>query len=376
MTDYYEILGVSKDASKDEIKSAFRKKARIYHPDVNKAPDAEEKFKELGKAYETLMDDNKRETYDRYGEDGLKNAGFDTGGPFAGGFGDLNEIFNSFFGGMGGFGFGGRPDPNAPIEGDNLRLDIEIEFEQAVFGCEKEIKFDHLEICPECSGTGAEKGSKPEICPTCHGTGQVQQVMRTPLGSISQITVCPKCHGAGTHISKPCKKCSGHGKIEKEKVTKIKIPQGVDNLSKMRVSGEGDAGTNGGRAGDLYVVIHVKPSQYFERQGNDVFTKLVITQAQAALGDEVVIKTLDGEQKITIPAGVQTGNTIQLKGLGVPFIARPTQRGNHIVIVTVQTPTKLTDEERNLYKRLYEIQKGIVRQSSVMDKVKGVFNGV
>ena len=172
MTDYYEILGVSKDASKDEIKSAFRRKARTLHPDVNKAPDAEEKFKELGKAYETLMDDNKRATYDRYGEDGLKNAGFDTNGPFAGGFGDLNDIFNSFFGGMGGFGFGGRPDPNAPVEGDDLRLDIEIDFEQAVFGCEKEIKFDHLEVCSSCSGTGAEKGSQPVTCPTCKGSGQ------------------------------------------------------------------------------------------------------------------------------------------------------------------------------------------------------------
>ena len=175
MTDYYEILGVSKDASKDEIKSAFRKKARTLHPDVNKAPDAEEKFKELGKAYETLMDDNKRATYDRYGEDGLKNAGFDTGGPFAGGFGDLNDIFNSFFGGMGAFGFGGgRVDPNAPMRGEDLRLDIQLEFEEAVFGISKEIKFDHLETCPECNGTGAEKGSKPIVCPTCHGTGQIQ----------------------------------------------------------------------------------------------------------------------------------------------------------------------------------------------------------
>ena len=254
MTDYYEILGVSKDASKDEIKSAFRRKARTLHPDVNKAPDAEEKFKELGKAYETLMDDNKRATYDRYGEDGLKNAGFDTNGPFAGGFGDLNDIFNSFFGGMGGFGFGGRPDPNAPVEGDDLRLDIEIDFEQAVFGCEKEIKFDHLELCPSCGGTGAEKGSKPETCPTCHGTGQVQQVMRTPLGSIAQIVTSPDCHGAGKKISKPCKDCKGQGKIQKEKKINIKIPAGVDNMSKIRVSHEGDAGSNGGPAGDLYVV--------------------------------------------------------------------------------------------------------------------------
>lgn len=375
MTDYYEILGVSKDASKDEIKSAFRRKARTLHPDVNKAPDAEEKFKELGKAYETLMDDNKRATYDRYGEDGLKNAGFDTNGPFAGGFGDLNDIFNSFFGGMGGFGFGGRPDPNAPVEGDDLRLDIEIDFEQAVFGCEKEIKFDHLELCPSCGGTGAEKGSKPETCPTCHGTGQVQQVMRTPLGSIAQIVTCPDCHGAGKKISKPCKDCKGQGKIQKEKKINIKIPAGVDNMSKIRVSHEGDAGTNGGSAGDLYVVLHVKASDYFKREGNDVYSRLDITPAQAALGDEVVVKTLDGEQKITVQAGVQSGNSIKIKGAGVPYIARPSQRGDHIVVVAVKTPTKLSDEERNLYRKLYEIQnnKKASQQSSIMDKVKGVF---
>ncbi len=375
MTDYYEILGVSKDATKDEIKSAFRKKARTLHPDVNKAPDAEEKFKELGKAYETLMDDSKRATYDRYGEDGLKNAGFDTGGPFAGGFGDLNDIFNSFFGGMGGFGFGGRVDPNAPVEGDDLRLDIEIDFEQAVFGCEKEIKFDHLELCPSCNGTGAENGSKPVTCPTCHGSGQVKQVMRTPLGSIAQIVTCPDCHGAGKKITNPCKTCRGQGKIQKEKKINIKIPAGVDNMSKIRVSHEGDAGINGGPAGDLYVVLHVKSSDYFKREGNDVYSRLDITPSQAALGDDIIVKTLNGEQKITVQAGVQSGNSIKIKGAGVPFIARPSQRGDHVVIVAVKTPTKLSDEERNLYRKLYEIQnnKKAAQQSSIMDKVKGVF---
>lgn len=375
MTDYYEILGVSKDASKDEIKSAFRRKARTLHPDVNKAPDAEEKFKELGKAYETLMDDNKRATYDRYGEDGLKNAGFDTGGPFAGGFGDLNDIFNSFFGGMGGFGFGGRPDPNAPVEGDDLRLDIEIDFEQAIFGTEKEIKFDHLENCPSCGGTGAEKGSKPVTCPTCHGSGQVQHVTRTPLGSFAQIVTCPDCHGSGKKIMNPCKDCKGQGKVQKEKKINIKIPAGVDNMSKIRVSGEGDAGINGGPAGDLYVVLHVKSSDYFKRDGNNVYSRLDITPAQAALGDEVVVKTLDGEQKITVQPGIQSGNSIKIKGAGVPFIQRPSQRGDHIVIVAVKTPTKLSDEERSLYRRLYEIQNNqkSKQQATIMDKVKGVF---
>lgn len=377
MTDYYEILEVSREASKEEIKAAFRKKARTLHPDVNKAPDAEEKFKELGKAYETLMDDNKRATYDRYGEDGLQNSGFDTSGPFAGGFGDLNDIFNSFFGGMGGFGFGGRPDPNAPVEGDDLRLDIEVDFEQAVFGTDKEIKFDHLETCTSCGGTGAEKGSQPVTCPTCHGSGQVQQVTRTPLGSFAQIVTCPDCHGKGKKISNPCKACKGHGKIEKEKKINIKIPAGVDNMSKIRVSGEGDAGTNGGRAGDLFVVLHVKPSEYFKRDGNDVYSRLDISPAQAALGDDVVVKTLDGEQKITVHAGVQSGNSIKIKNAGVPFISRPSQRGDHIVVVSVKTPVKLSDEEKTLYRKLYEIQnnkKEKAQQSSIMDKVKGVFN--
>lgn len=374
MTDYYEILEVSREATKDEIKSAFRKKARTLHPDVNKAPDAEEKFKELGKAYETLMDDNKRATYDRYGEDGLKNAGFDTGGPFSGGFGDLNDIFSSFFGGMGGFGFGGGvDDPNAPVEGDDLRLDIEIDFKQAVFGCEKEIKFDHLENCPECGGTGAEKGSQPITCPTCHGTGQVKQVTRTPLGSFAQITTCPDCQGRGQKISQPCKACKGHGKIQKEKKINIKIPAGVDNMSKIRVAREGDAGTNGGPNGDLYVVLHVKPSSDFKREGNDVYSRLDISPAQAVLGDEIVVKTLDGEQKITVHAGVQSGNSIKIKGAGIPYIQRPSQRGDHIVVVAVKTPVKISDEEKTLYKKLYELQTNKKQKTSVMDKVKGVF---
>lgn len=374
MTDYYEILEVSREATKDEIKSAFRKKARTLHPDVNKAPDAEEKFKELGKAYETLMDDNKRATYDRYGEDGLKNAGFDTGGPFSGGFGDLNDIFSSFFGGMGGFGFGGGVhDPNAPVEGDDLRLDIEIDFKQAVFGCEKEIKFDHLENCPECGGTGAEKGSQPITCPTCHGTGQVKQVTRTPLGSFAQITTCPDCQGRGQKISQPCKACKGHGKIQKEKKINIKIPAGVDNMSKIRVAREGDAGTNGGPNGDLYVVLHVKPSSDFKREGNDVYSRLDVSPAQAVLGDEIVVKTLDGEQKITVHAGVQSGNSIKIKGAGIPYIQRPSQRGDHIVVVAVKTPVKISDEEKTLYKKLYELQTNKKQKTSVMDKVKGVF---
>lgn len=370
MADYYETLGVDKNASKDEIKSAFRKMARKYHPDVNKAPDAEEKFKEIGKAYETLMDDDKRATYDRFGEDGLKNAGFDTGGPFAGGFGDLNDIFASFFDG---FGFSQRQaDPNAPRQGDDLRVDIELDFEEAVFGCKKDIKIDHLEVCPECKGSGAKVGTQPTICKTCGGSGKIQQTTQTILGHFTQVTACPDCKGTGKKIEQPCEKCKGRGRVETEKTLEVKIPAGVDNMSKMRLSGEGDSGINGGPAGDLYVVIHVNQSDYYNRDGINIITKLDITPAQAVLGDEVVIKTLDGDKKVQIQAGIQSGNMIKIKGAGVPHIQKPSHRGDHIVVITVKTPTKISDEEKDLYKRLYEINTGKKAQDSLKDKVKRV----
>ena len=371
--DYYEILGVSKDATKDEIKSAFRKQVRVLHPDVNKEPDAEEKFKELGKAYETLMDDNKRATYDRYGEEGLNQAGFSSQGPFANGFGDINDIFESFFGG---FGFGGsrRVDPNAPQRGENLRLDIELDFEDAVFGLEKEIKINHLESCKTCNGTGAKPGTQPTICPTCGGRGQVQQTQRTILGSISQIITCPKCHGKGKIISDLCPDCNGHGRKDTEKTVSIKIPQGVDNGSKMRLSGEGDSGINGGPAGDLFVVIHVKPSDYYHRDDMTIYTECDITPAQAALGDTIEIKTLDGMKEISIPQGLQNGDKIKIKGAGVPSIANSSVRGDHIVIVSIMTPTKLSNEERSLYEKLYELQTGKkFEKASVKEKIKSVF---
>lgn len=375
MADYYEILGVSKNATKEEIKVAFRKKARLLHPDVNKAPDAEEKFKELGKAYETLSDDNKRATYDRYGEDGLKNAGFDTGGPFAGGFGNLNDIFESFFGGFGGFGFGGMQDPNAPQRGDDLRYDIKIKFEEAAFGVEKEIKFSHLETCKQCGGTGAKAGSTPKVCPKCNGAGQVQSVTRTPLGSFSQISVCPQCHGSGHVIDTPCSYCNGSGYETKERKLQIKIPAGVDDMAKMRISGEGDCGTNGGQSGDLFVVIHVTPSKYFKRDGINVITELDISPAQAVMGDKVAVKTLYGNATIEIPQGVQYGHLIKIKGAGFPVLSRPSQKGDHIVVLKIKTPTNLNEVEKNLYKQLYELQTGKEPQSekSIISKVKGVF---
>jgi molecular chaperone DnaJ len=348
--------------------------ARKWHPDVNKAPEAEAKFKELGQAYETLIDDEKRATYDRYGEDGLKNAGFSTQGPFAGGFGDLDEVFNSFFGG--GFGFGGgsrRHDPNAPQRGDDLRLDIELDFEDAVFGLTREIKIDHLETCHACSGTGAKAGSKPQTCKTCGGQGRIQQTTKTILGHFTQIVTCPHCHGKGTVISDPCPDCHGQGRKTVEKKVELKIPAGVDNGSKMRLSHEGDAGINCGIAGDLYIVIHVNLSPYYQRDGIDVYTKLEISPAQAVLGDVITIKTLDGEKSVSIPAGIQNGETVKIKGAGVPNISKPSMRGDHIVVVSIKTPTHISNEEKVLYQKLYQIQRERENKASFKDKVKGVF---
>ena len=375
MSDYYEILGINKNATKDEIKSAFRKMARKWHPDVNKAPEAEAKFKELGKAYETLMDDDKRATYDRFGEDGLRDAGFSTQGPFASGFGDLEEVFNTFFGG-GGFGFGGgRRDPNAPQRGDDLRLDITLDFEEAVFGLTKEVKIDHLEQCPTCKGTGAKEGSKPETCKQCGGQGSIQKTTRTVLGHFTQIVTCPHCHGKGTVISNPCPDCHGTGRKDVEKKIELKIPAGVDNGSKMRLSHEGDAGINGGVSGDLYIVIHVNPSEYYQRDGINVITNLEITPSQAVLGDTIKIKTLDGERDVTIPAGIQHGEFVKIRGAGIPSLSKSELRGDHIVVVTIKIPTHISNDEKVLYNKLYEIEMGRTKSNpSTREKIKGMFN--
>jgi len=369
--DYYEILGVDKNATKDEIKSAFRKKARQLHPDVNKAPDAEEKFKELGKAYETLSDDEKRELYDRYGEDGLKSAGYNQG-PFDFGFGGINDIFEAFFGGsMGGFS-SGRQDPNAPLRGEDLRMDIQIDFMDAIVGIEKEIKINHYEECEECGGKGVDKSAKQTECKTCHGMGRVQQNTRTILGNFTSVTTCPTCGGTGVDPSCYCKKCKGRGAVKQEKTVKIKIPKGVDSGSRIRLAQEGNAGKNGGRAGDLYVVLYVKESKEFIRDGVDIHTVLEITPAQAVLGDEVIINTVDGEAKIQIPQGIDNLEKILIKGKGVPYLGKEGQRGNHYVTIKIKTPKKLSKEEEKLYRALFEIEKNN-KKESIIEKVKTAF---
>lgn len=370
--DYYQILEVEKNASKDDIKKAFRQKARKLHPDVNKEPDAEEKFKELGRAYETLMDDDKRALYDQYGEDGLKNAGYSGQGPFDFGFGDINDIFASFFGGMGG-GFGGyRENPNAPKRGADLRMDIQIDFMDAMAGIEKEIKIQHTEHCEECNGSGFDKNAKETVCKTCGGQGRVQQNVRSILGSFTSVTTCPKCHGTGKSPESFCKKCKGEGGILKDKTLKIKIPKGVDTGSKIRLSNEGNAGKNGGNPGDLYIVLHVKESEKFIRDGADIHTILEISPAQAVLGDKVTVETIDGMVEMNVPNGIQNLDKLLLKGRGVPFLGSNDQRGNHYVTVKIITPKKISKDEEKLYKALYDIQKNDEKsgKDNIMDKVK------
>lgn len=374
--DYYEVLGVEKSATQEEIKKAFRTKARVLHPDVNKEADAEEKFKQLGKAYETLMDENKRALYDQYGEDGLSNAGY-TNGPFDFGFGDIGDIFSSFFGGGMDFsgGFSQRRNPNSPQRGSDLRLDIQIEFEQAIFGVEKELKIDHLEPCETCNSTGMDKNAKETVCKTCNGQGRVQQSTQTILGSFTSVTACPTCKGTGKNPAALCKECKGSGSIECEKTINIKIPAGVDNGSKIRVSGEGDAGKNGGNSGDLYVVLHVVPSKEFAREGYDLFSELQISTPQAVLGDNVMVNTVDGMMDVTIPKGIQNAEQLTLKAKGVPILGQTGQRGNHYVTIKVVTPKKLNKEEEELYKKLFEISKSaqVVENESIMDKIKNSF---
>lgn len=373
MTNYYEILGVSKEATQAEIKSAFRKKARELHPDVNKAPDAEEKFKELGKAYETLSNEEKRSLYDRYGEEGLANAGFDNAGPFDFGFGDINDIFESFFGGMGGFS-GPQVDPNSPQRGHDLRLDIELDFEEAVFGVEKEIKIDHLEMCKDCYGTGAQPGTKPTVCPDCNGKGRVAHVTRTILGSIQQVTTCPRCGGSGQIIGSPCKTCNGEGRIEKEKTIKVKIPAGVDNNAKIRVAKEGDAGKNGGSSGDLYIVMHVKPHNEFKREGFNIYSEVNISIPQAVLGDSIKVNTVHGEKDLAVPAGVEYGKILTIKNAGVPYLGHPEKRGDHLVLIKYRVPKSLNDEEKRLYKKLFELSENKKPGEKLIDKFKNAIH--
>lgn len=352
--DYYEVLGIAKGASEDEIKRAYKKMARKYHPDLN--PDnkeAEEKFKEVNEAYEILSDPDKKARYDQYGHAGVDPNFGAGGGGFDGSFdfGDLGDIFGSFFGG--GFGGGRRTNPNAPQRGESIRQSLAISFEEAAFGCEKEVTVDRMEQCETCHGNGCAPGTTPEICPDCHGTGQVQVRRQTPMGVFATSAPCAKCGGKGRIIHQPCKDCRGTGSVRRRKTIQATIPAGIDNGQTISIRGQGHAGVNGGPAGDLLITITVRPHELFRREGTSVLCEAPITFAQAVLGAELEIPTIDGKVKYELPEGTQSGTTFRLKGKGIPAI-NGRGRGDQYVTVYIETPRNLNKEQKEALKKFAE----------------------
>ena len=354
--DYYEVLGIQKGASEDEIKKAYKKLARKYHPDMNPGDkEAEEKFKEVNEANEVLSDPEKKARYDQFGFAGVDpNYGAGAGGGAYGGgfdFGDLGDIFGSFFGG--GFGGGQRRNPNAPQRGESIRASVSVSFTEAAFGCEKSVTLERSEQCPTCKGNGCAPGTTPEICPDCHGTGTVQTRRQTPMGVFASNGPCRKCGGTGRLIHQPCPDCRGTGAVRKRKTIKINIPAGIDHGQTISLRGQGNAGKNGGPAGDLLITVMVQPHELFHRDGVDVFCEAPITFAQAVLGAELEIPTIDGKVKYSIPEGTQTGTVFRLKGKGIPVL-NGRGRGDQYVTVTIETPRNLNKEQREALRRFSE----------------------
>jgi molecular chaperone DnaJ len=369
--DYYEVLGLEKDATKEDIKKAYRKLSKQYHPDINKAADAADRFKEIKEAYEVLSEEEKRAHYDRFGHTD-PNQGFGGEGDFSG-FGGFEDIFSTFFGGGGG---GRRRDPNAPRQGADLQYTMALSFEDAVFGKETEIEIPREETCDTCHGSGAKPGTKPEKCPHCHGSGQLNTEQNTPFGKIVNRRVCHYCNGTGNLIKEKCKTCGGSGKVKKRRKINVKIPAGIDDGQQLRVTGQGEPGINGGPSGDLYVVFHVREHEFFERDGDDIYCEVPITFTQAALGDELEVPTLHGKVKLKVPAGTQTGTKFRLRGKGVPNV-RGYGVGDQNIHVKVVTPTKLTDSQKQLLREIGEMSGQISdeQQESFFDKMKKAFKG-
>ena len=356
--DYYETLGVSRDCGKDELKRAYRRLARQYHPDVNKDPGAEDKFKEINRAYEVLSEPETRTRYDRFGEAGVSGSGA-AGAEYGdmGGFADIFEtIFSGFGGGMGGPGAGGGRSRSGPTRGDDLRLDLKLDFKEAIFGGEKEIRIPHLETCKTCDGTGAKPGTSAKTCGTCNGSGQVRRATRTPFGSFAQVSVCPTCNGTGQVIPEKCESCGGSGRKQETKKLKITVPPGVDTGTRLRVSREGDAGLKGGPPGDLYVYLAVNTDKKFRRDGINIQSEVEISYLQAILGDRIKVDTVDGTEELDIPAGIQPNKVLTLEGRGVPKLGNPVSRGDHLITVKVVIPTKLGREEKELLQQLAQLK--------------------
>ncbi len=353
--DYYEVLGVQKGVSDDELKKAYRAMVKKYHPDLH--PDdkeAEEKMKEVNEAYDVLSDKEKRAKYDQFGFAGIDPSygagqgggfgGFSSGG-FSGDFGDIGDIFESFFGG--GFGGQSRSNPNAPRRGQDIKTSVQISFLEACKDTGVDVRVNRYERCPDCSGTGARAGTSAETCPSCRGSGTVRVTQRTPLGVFQTTKTCDRCGGTGKVINSPCPTCSGQGRIRKVFSKNVKIPAGIDDGQTLRVTGEGDCGINGGPNGDLIIRVSVRPDEVFEREGFDVYTEVPISYLQAALGDEITIPTIDGNIKYRIPAGTQNGDTFHLRGQGIPKLNRNT-RGDHHATIRVVVPKNLTKKQQDL----------------------------
>ena len=367
--DFYEVLGVGRGATDDEIKKAYRKLAKKYHPDLN--PDdnsAEQKFKEVSEAYEILSDKEKRSRYDQFGHAGVDpNFGAGGGGGF-GGFGgfDMGDIFGDIFGGFGGFG-GGRSARRGPQRGSNVSTEVTITFEEAAFGCEKEINLSRIETCPDCSGSGAKPGTEVTTCSVCGGRGQVTTTQRTILGNMQTVTTCSACGGKGKVAKEPCSKCAGKGRVKKGRKIKVKIPAGIDDGQTISLGGQGNAGEQGAPSGDLYVSVFVRPSQMFERNGFDVSYKMDISFAEAALGATVEVPTLDGKVKYEIPEGTQPGTVFRFKGKGIPYLKR-NGRGDQYVMVNVVVPKKLTNKQKELLKEFAGMTNGKEKSKGFFDK--------
>ncbi|MBR4554431.1 MAG: molecular chaperone DnaJ [Ruminococcus sp.] len=374
--DYYEVLGVQKSASDDEIKKSFRKLARQYHPDLHPDDkDAEAKFKEINEAYEVLSDKDKRAKYDQFG-----HAAFDPsyggGGAGAGGFGgfaDMGDIFDSIFGGFGGFG-GRSSNPNAPRRGADIETSVTIDFMEACSGKKMNVRLNRSEQCPDCRGTGAAAGTQPKTCPDCNGTGTRRVTQRTPFGNISQQTTCSRCGGKGKIIDSPCRTCSGSGTVRKTQEREVEIPAGVDDGQTLRIQGGGHAGKNGGPSGDLHIRVDVRPDPIFERDGYDVWTEVPLTYTQAALGAEIIVPTVDGKVKYIVPEGTQAGTVFRLRGKGIKRLYR-SDRGDHYVKVSVEIPKNLSKDQKQKLKAFEDSlgEKNYQKRQSFFDKLKDKF---